>query len=417
MDWLLRRAFAKIIRRGSLTLTTANGTPLTFGDGSGPPVAVRLADHTAELALLADPDMRLGELFMDGRFVVERGSIYEFVHLLLREAQTGSHSLIARLLGRGRSVLRRFRWRNRPGRAKRNVAHHYDLDGRLYELFLDADRQYSCAYFEHPDQSLEDAQAAKKRHIIAKLLLSPEHRVLDIGSGWGGLACEIGKAGVAEVVGVTLSEEQLAFAAERTQGSAEGCVRFELADYRSIVETFDRIVSVGMFEHVGRGSYPVFFRTCARLLAEDGVMLLHTIGCSAGPGFTTPWLDKYIFPGGYLPALSEILPEIERAGLIVSDIEVLRTHYAWTLHAWRERFLGRRADAAELYDERFCRMWEYYLAAAQVAFECEDLVVFQIQLAKQGSTVPITRDYLAVETPATPRSAPPPIRLAAAADR
>jgi cyclopropane-fatty-acyl-phospholipid synthase len=399
LDRILRRALARIVSRGNLTMVTSAGISLRFGDGSGEPVVVRLTDRAAAIGLLADPDMRLGELYMDKRFVVERGSIYAFLHLILREGQNQTHPLTARLIDGARAALRRFRLRNLPRRSRRNVAHHYDLDGRLYQLFLDADRQYSCAYFEYPGQSLEDAQAAKKQHIIAKLRIGPQHKVLDIGSGWGGLACSIADAGAAEVRGVTLSEEQLAFARRRPKGNAEGRVHFDLADYRSVRGRFDRIVSVGMFEHVGLAYYKTFFRASARLLAEDGVMLLHTIGCSAEPGFTTPWLDKYIFPGGYIPSLSEILPAIERAGLIVTDVEVLRLHYAETLKAWRERFMARWDEAEALYDDRFCRMWEYYLAAAEVAFRCEDLVVFQIQLARSNQALPMTRDYIGVDHP------------------
>jgi cyclopropane-fatty-acyl-phospholipid synthase len=394
MDRILRWALTRIVSRGTLVVVTANGARLSFGDGTGEPVVVRLSDRVAEIALLLDPDMRLGELYMDGRLMVERGSIYDFLHLILREAQNRTHPWPARMLDRARALLRRLRLRNRPVRSQRNVAHHYDLDGRLYSLFLDADRQYSCAYFEDPGQCLEEAQRAKKRHIIAKLLLKPHHKVLDIGSGWGGLALSIAEAGACEVLGVTLSKEQLAYARQRPKGSTADRVRFSLADYRSVEGRFDRIVSVGMFEHVGVASYGTFFRTCCRLLADDGVLLLHTIGCSAGPGFTTPWLDKYIFPGGYIPSLSEILPAIERAGLTVTDIEILRLHYAHTLNAWRSRFAARRAEAARLYDERFCRMWEYYLAAAEVAFRCEDLVVFQIQIARKADVVPLTRDYI-----------------------
>ena len=394
MDRLLKLAFSRIVKRGSLTLVTSRGTHLSFGDGSGEPIVVQLTDLLAEMALLIDPDMRLGELYMDGRFIVAQGNIYDFLHLILKEDQNRTHPLPAQLLDRVRASLRRFRLRNLPGRSRRNVAHHYDLDGRLYELFLDADRQYSCAYFEHAAQSLEEAQRAKKRHIIAKLQLASHHKVLDIGSGWGGLACSLAQAGAREVLGVTLSEEQLAYARQRLNGAEADHVRFNLTDYRKVEGRFDRIVSVGMFEHVGVGSYATFFRTCRKLLADDGVMLLHTIGCSAGPGFTTPWLDKYIFPGGYIPSLSEILPEIERAGLLVADIEILRTHYAWTLRAWRDRFMARRSEAARLYDDRFCRMWEYYLAAAEVAFQCEDLVIFQIQITRRPDTLPITRNYI-----------------------
>ena len=396
MDSVLRRAFSRIVRTGALTVISAKGTRLEFGDGTGPRVVVRLTDRLAELALVADPDRRLGELFMDQRFVVEQGGIYDFVYMILRQAQNRTHAWSARALDRWRASMRRFRLRNLPGRSKKNVAHHYDLDDRLYGLFLDADRQYSCAYFEHPGQCLEEAQAAKKRHIIAKLLIEPQHRVLDIGSGWGGLACAIAEAGAADVMGVTLSEEQLAFAQRRPKGAAEGKVHFHLADYRNVGQRFDRIVSVGMFEHVGVGSYGAYFQTCARLLAEGGVMLLHTIGCSSEPGFTTPWLDKYIFPGGYIPSLSEILPEIEKAGLIVTDIEILRMHYAWTLRAWRERFMARKDEAAAWYGDRFCRMWEYYLATAEVAFRCEDLVIFQIQLARKIDSVPFIRDYIGI---------------------
>ena len=394
MDFILRMALSRIVKRGALVVITARGTRLSFGDGSGERIVVRFADRAAEIALLLDADMRLGELYMDGRFVVEQGSIYDFVYLILREAQNRSHPLSARMIDRLRSASRRFRLRNLPARSRRNVAHHYDLDGRLYSLFLDPDRQYSCAYFEYPGQSLEEAQIAKKRHIIAKLRIEPNQKVLDIGCGWGGLACALAQAGVREVLGVTLSEEQLDYARGRLTEAETGRVRFSLTDYRHIEDTFDRIVSVGMFEHVGVGSYATFFRCCRRLLDEDGVMLLHTIGCSAEPGFTTPWLDKYIFPGGYIPSLSEIVPEIERAGLIVTDVEVLRTHYALTLRAWRERFLESRSQAVELYDERFCRMWEYYLAAAEVAFQCEDLVVFQIQMARKNDALPITRGYI-----------------------
>jgi cyclopropane-fatty-acyl-phospholipid synthase len=399
LDRILRRTLARIVSRGNLTMVTPAGTRLKFGDGSGEPVVARLTDRAAAIALLADPDMRLGELYMAKRFVVERGSIYDFIHLMLSEGQSQTHPPPARFVDRARAALRRLRPRNRPGRSRRNVAHHYDLDGRLYQLFLDADRQYSCAYFEYPGQSLEDAQAAKKQRIIAKLRIGPKDKVLDIGSGWGGLAFAIADAGAAEVRGVTLSQEQLAFARRRLKGNAAARVHFDLIDYRSVQGRFDRIVSVGMFEHVGLAHYNTFFRTSARLLAEDGVMLLHTIGCSAEPGFTTPWLDKYVFPGGYIPSLSEILPAIERAGLIVTDVEVLRLHYAETLRIWRKRFLAHRDEAQALYDDRFCRMWEYYLAAAEVAFRCEDLVVFQIQLARSSRALPMTRDYMSIDHP------------------
>ncbi len=396
VDRILRFAFSRIVTKGSLTVLTASGVRLVFGDETGDPVVVRFADRSAQLLFLMDADMQLGELFMDERFIVEQGTIYDFLCLVLREAQNETHPLPARLIDSLRARFRGFRQRNLPARSKRNVAHHYDLDGRLYGLFLDADRQYSCAYFEHPEQSLEEAQLAKKRHLAAKLLVQPDSRVLDIGSGWGGLALHLAdEAPSGEVLGVTLSEEQLEFARNRPgTKSHSNRVNFALQDYRSLNGTFDRIVSVGMFEHVGAASYGQFFRKCAELLDEDGVMVLHTIGCSAVPGFTTPWLDKYIFPGGYIPSMSEIIPEIEKAGLMVTDVEILRLHYASTLSAWRERFMARWQDAAALYDERFCRMWEFYLAAAESAFRYEDLVVFQFQIAKRNNVIPLTRTYI-----------------------
>ncbi|MBY5891370.1 SAM-dependent methyltransferase [Rhizobium ruizarguesonis] len=396
-NWIMARALSRIVTHGSLDVTTSDGRLLSFGDASGERVHVRFADLAAQWAFLIDADMRLGQLYMDRRFLVEHGSLYDFLAMMLREAQYARHPVVARLIDGARTRLRTFRHRNLPARSKANVAHHYDLDGRLYELFLDADRQYSCAYFERSDQSLDAAQRAKKRHLAAKLQLEPGKSVLDIGCGWGGLALHMARhVPRGHVLGITLSEEQHGYALRRLaeHGRMEAGIQFALQDYRSLSGRFDRIVSVGMFEHVGLGSYRAFFEKCADLLEDDGLMVLHTIGCSATPGFTTPWLDKYIFPGGYIPALSEILPEIERAGLAVADIEVLRLHYAWTLAHWRQRFLAQWQEAAALYDERFCRMWEFYLASAEAAFRYEDLVVFQIQLSKRNDVIPVTRDYI-----------------------
>ncbi|HEX8663831.1 MAG TPA: cyclopropane-fatty-acyl-phospholipid synthase family protein [Beijerinckiaceae bacterium] len=396
-DRLLKSVIAAFVRRGTLRVVTASGRELTFGDGTTPRVTIRFKDHAAQFALAADPDLRLGELFMDGRLVVEEGSIYDFIRLALQDTRGERPTLPIRTLAALRRLARRLAPSNNPLRAKRNVAHHYDLDGRLYGLFLDADRQYSCAYFEEPGQSLEEAQLAKKRHVAAKLLIEPSHAVLDIGSGWGGLALYLAEvAGAARVTGITLSEEQLAHARRRAgeRGAADR-VRFELCDYRQAAGRFDRIVSVGMFEHVGVDAYPAFFETCRDLLADDGVMLLHTIGRSGPPYPPNPWIERYIFPGGYLPTLSEMTDAIERTGLVVTDVEVLRLHYAETLRAWRERFLARRDEAARLYDERFCRMWEFYLAAAEATFRFEDTVVFQLQLARRNDVVPLTRDYIA----------------------
>jgi cyclopropane-fatty-acyl-phospholipid synthase len=397
MERLLKALFSNIVSHGSLTITLASGARIEAGDGSGAPVAIRFTDRMAPWALMADPELQLGELFMAGRLVMDQGSIHDFLHLLMSEARAERSPWFERVLDRSRFLIRHLVTWNTRGRSRRNVAHHYDLDDRLYALFLDADWQYSCAYFEEPGHGLDEAQLAKKRHIAAKLLVEPQHRVLDIGCGWGGLCLYLGEvAGVREALGVTLSAEQLA--ATRRRALAEGVqerIRFALQDYRDVTGSFERIVSVGMFEHIGPRFYRPFFETCRRLLSEDGVMLLHTIGCSDGPNHPNPWLNRHIFPGGYLPALSEILPVIEKAGLIVTDVEVLRLHYAATLKAWRERFMARRAEALALYDERFCRMWEFYLAMSQAAFECQDVVVFQIQIARRQDAVPLTRDYIA----------------------
>ena len=396
MRRLFRAIFAKLVTRGNLSVTLCYGETIAAGDGSGPPVAVRFTDSGAPWALLLDPEMQLGELFMDGRLVMDAGTIHDFLHLVLSDARGQRSPWFERALDKARFLGRHLTTWNTRGRSRRNVAHHYDLDDRLYALFLDEDWQYSCAYFETPDQSLDQAQLAKKRHVTAKLLTEPHHRVLDIGCGWGGLCLYLSEvAGVREAFGVTLSEEQFQAAGKRAvaQG-AQARARFALQDYRDVTGVFDRIVSVGMFEHIGPRFYPAFFESCHRLMSEDGVMLLHTIGCSDGPNHPNPWLNRHIFPGGYLPALSEILPVVEKAGLIVTDVEILRLHYAATLQAWRERFMARRADAVALYDERFCRMWEFYLAMSQAAFECQDVVVFQLQIARRQDAVPLTRDYI-----------------------
>jgi len=298
------------------------------------------------------------------------------------------------VLGGLRFVVRRFGQRNVRRQSKRNVAHHYDITGKLYELFLDADRQYSCAYFESETATLDMAQQAKKRHIAAKLLMDRDSRVLDIGCGWGGLASYLVDTFGAHVTGITLSNEQLEYAQMRVAQSATDRLDFQLIDYRDVDGCFDRIVSVGMFEHVGVDHYDSFFDKCRTLLNEDGVVLLHSIGRSDAPGFTNPWIAKYIFPGGYIPALSEVLSAVERSGLIVTDVEVLRLHYAETLRHWRQRFLARRTEAVELFDERFVRLWEFYLSVSEIAFRHQGMVVFQMQIAKRLETVPLTRGYI-----------------------
>jgi cyclopropane-fatty-acyl-phospholipid synthase len=392
MEWLLQVVLKTFVRRGNLRVTMPGGRTLRLGDGRGEPVAVRFVTRGALRHCLLDPDLKFGEAYMDGTLVVEEGSIADVLNVV------GQNDAIARRWGRPLWLLRYLVQRgqfNRRRRARRNVAHHYDLDGRLYSLFLDADRQYSCGYFENPEQSLDDAQLAKKRHLAAKLLISRGQRVLDIGCGWGGLALYLAEFCGARVTGITLSKEQHAVARERAaEKNLSENAEFQLEDYRDTRGRFDRIVSVGMFEHVGVSFYDVFFRRCAELLTDDGIVLLHSIGRSEGPGITNPWIAKYIFPGGYIPALSEVLPSVERAGLLVTDVEILRLHYAETLRNWRERFLAHREDVERIYDPRFVRMWEFYLAASEMGFRQHAMMVFQLQLTKRQGVVPITRDYI-----------------------
>jgi cyclopropane-fatty-acyl-phospholipid synthase len=396
MDRLLRYFLNQFIRRGTMTFTTASGAKFTCGDGTGEPVAARFLTTDAERRILINPELGLGEAYMDGSFVVEQGSIADALAVLMDQPEILPRW--AKLQWGLRYLVRHAGQFNPRSRAKDNVARHYDLDGRLYSLFLDADKQYSCAYFETPDMTLDDAQLAKKRHLAAKLLIGNGDRVLDIGSGWGGLGLYLAEMTGAAVTGVTLSTEQLQVAnARAAEKDLSRSAKFFLEDYRDISGPFDRIVSVGMFEHVGVDFYDTFFRRCAELLTDDGVMVLHSIGRSDGPDVTNPWIAKYIFPGGYIPALSEVIPTIERAGFKVCDVEILRLHYAETLKAWRERFMARREEAVRLYDERFARMWEFYLASSEMSFRKQYLMNFQIQLAKRHSAVPITRDYIVHE--------------------
>jgi cyclopropane-fatty-acyl-phospholipid synthase len=396
MGFVLRTFLERCVQKGTLNVVTARGETFDAGDGTGCPVAIHFIDRGAEHEILLDPAASLGELFADGRIVVTRGTVFDLLDLLGRNLKGMSPPGLGKLNERLRTALRPARLSNTARRSVRQISHHYDLDSRLYELFLDPDLQYSCAYFEYPGQTLEAAQRAKKRHIAAKLLVNPGARVLDIGSGWGGLALYLAEYCGASVTGVTLSEEQLGIARKRAaQGQLAARVEFRLSDYRDVEETFDRIVSVGMFEHVGPADYGTYFRTASRLLKDDGVMILHSIGRFDGVSATNPWIAKYIFPGGHLPALSEVLPEIEKSGLIVTDVEILRLHYAETLAAWRKAFLDRREDAARLLGETFCRMWEFYLAVSEIGFRYGNLMVFQIQLAKRLDAVPLTRNYIA----------------------
>lgn len=405
----LRYVLERVVRHGRLTLVDAGGQSWHFGpvdhvgavtDGKEAQmrsVVARIQDRATERALARDPYLAVGEAYMDGRFTLLDGTIYDLLALLMRGVEGVSLPGWVAGIEQLRRGTRRLAQYNPSDRSRRNVAHHYDIDGSIYDLFLDRDRQYSCAYF--PEQGsgtdLETAQLLKKRHIAAKLAIEPGHRVLDIGSGWGGLALYLASMCDADVTGVTLSKEQIGIARQRSAAAGLANVaRFDLIDYREVEGRFDRVVSIGMFEHVGINHYQAFFEKVAALLDEKGVALIHSIGRSDGPGHTNPFIAKYIFPGGYFPALSEVMPVIERAGLIVSDVEILRYHYAETLKAWRERFLASRDMAVELRGEAFARMWECYLAGSEAAFRYQGLVVFQIQLVRRLDALPITRDYI-----------------------
>jgi cyclopropane-fatty-acyl-phospholipid synthase len=394
---LLSKMLERVVRHGSLTLIDAKGGVHRFGDGGAPVVTIRVHDPALHWKIPLNPTLHAGEAYMDGTLTVEHGTLQDFLDVTTRDIETLQNSdpvhRAVRVFGR---MLRLVQQYNPAQRAQRNVAHHYDLSDTLYDLFLDPDRQYSCAYFSHPDESLAVAQHNKKVHIAAKLLLDrPGLKVLDIGSGWGGLALFLAKVAGADVTGLTLSREQAKRAEERATAAAlSSKVRFLLQDYRHERGEYDRIVSVGMFEHVGAPHYPAFFGKLRDMLKPDGVALLHSIGRMDGPGITDPWIRKYIFPGGYAPALSEVLPVIEKVGLWVTDIEFLRLHYAETLKHWQANFLAHRAEVARLYDERFCRMWEFYLAGCEMAFRNMKQMVFQIQLAKEPAAVPLTRDYI-----------------------
>lgn len=396
---MVARLFERLVQCGDLTLIDAHGGRHRFGDGSGPPVTIRLIDPALHRRLVLKPRLAFGEAYMDGSLRVEQGDLLDVLSLLMTNADRQGERGILHLYSRLDALWRRMQQFNPAARSRRNVAHHYDLSGEMYRLFLDPDQQYSCAYFAQDGADLEAAQLAKKRHIAAKLLLQPGQRVLDIGSGWGGLALHLAQEHGVDVTGLTLSVEQQKAATERAAAAGlADRVRFRLQDYRQeAVDNpggYDRIVSVGMFEHVGVGHYRTFFETVAHLLNGDGLALLHSIGRRDGPGNTNPWLRKYIFPGGYSPALSEVLPHIEAQRLWVTDIEILRLHYAETLRHWRQRFNANWDRVRALYDERFCRMWDFYLAGCEASFRVQDMMVFQVQMARRVDAVPLTRQYL-----------------------
>jgi cyclopropane-fatty-acyl-phospholipid synthase len=399
------RVLKRLVAQGQLTVHYADGRHITVGtpDPALPVLAMRFLDARVPFDILRDSRLGMAEAWIDGRIAIEGGGIIDFVSLIrANNAWESGKSISAKgALKRGIKTMRQRLWRaNHRSRSKANVAHHYDLSGALYALFLDRDRQYSCAYFPDADNqagiSLDQAQEDKKAHIAAKLALKPGMRVLDIGCGWGGMALYLHRTCGVDVTGITLSEEQLKVARARAEeaGVADH-VRFELIDYRDVTGTFDRIVSVGMFEHVGTADYRTFFAKCNDLLTPQGVMLVHTIGRIGGPGMTDAFTQKYIFPGGYIPALSEMVAGSEGTRLMVTDVEVLRLHYALTIRDWYRRTVAKQAEIEALYDARFYRLWTFYLAGAATVFEHGGMVNFQVQYARDRRTLPITRDYMA----------------------
>ena len=399
--WLFDRAFKKLIRKGELQVTDYKGRVYRYGqpEPGRPLVAVRFTDRTTPERIVSAPSLGAGEAYMDGRLIMEQGDIHALIDLVTfnnRWEKRGDRAKLERKVRMpGRDLGGWLRTWNYERRAKRNVAHHYDLSARLYDLFLDADRQYSCAYFTDPSNSLEQAQLDKKAHIAAKLHLKPGLRILEIGCGWGGLALYLHQKTGAEVLGITLSEEQLVIARQRAEAAGVADkVKFELIDYRAVTGKFDRIVSVGMFEHVGPGHFRQFFACCRKLLADDGVMLLHTIGRLGKRRPTDAWTVKYIFPGGYIPALSEMIQGSEGTRLMVTDVEVLRMHYGLTIREWYKRTMAHKAEIVALYDEKFFRLWTFYLAGAATVFEHGGMVNYQVQYVRDRRTLPITRDYM-----------------------
>lgn len=384
------RMMRRLIKQGALEITMPDGAVERFGDGS--PIRIKLSDPSLPRRIVLSPELAVGEAYMDETLTIENDDLYGLLTLGIRNFSLGQGHGAERYIG---PWVKRFHQFNPVGRAKDNVAHHYDLSGQLYDLFLDEDKQYSCAYFRDPTMSLEAAQKAKKKHIADKLLIEPGMKVLDIGCGWGGMALTLAQDYGAQVTGVTLSEEQFRVATRRVkEAELSGRVDIQLQDYRDLNKRFDRIVSVGMFEHVGVPHYREYFDHVRRKLRSDGVALIHTIGRANPPSRTSPWVNKYIFPGGYVPSMSEVLKAVEKERLWVTDVEVWRLHYAETLKHWRDRFEGRIDEARALYDDRFCRMWRFYLIASELTFRLHRQCVFQFQIARRQESVPLTRDYL-----------------------
>jgi len=394
-DRLLDRLLGRLLKHGTLQVTFADGSVKQYGDGTGAPIAISFTSTEVARKLILNPELALGEAYMDATLTIADDNLLGMLTLLMQNAQDADLGWLQATATTARRSLRRFAQHNPLHIAKRNVEHHYDLSVELYDLFLDADKQYTCAYFPDPDMTLEAAQDAKKAHIAKKLMIKPGMKVLDIGCGWGGTSLTLARDYGAQVVGVTLSEVQLNHA--RARAEAEGLseqTEFRLTDYRDVAEEFDRIVVVGMLEHVGQPQYHTFFKQIRRNLKPDGIALVHTIGRSTPPDALSPWFNKYIFPGGYSPAMSEVMCEIEKSDLFATDVEVWRMHYVKTLQHWRARFESNIDPIRALYDDRFCRMWRYYLIASELSFSVLGMVVFQFQISRDQMAVPLTRDYM-----------------------
>ena len=392
----LTRFLENLIKEDGFVLIDANTKEYIIGKPNKiNPIKIRLLDKSLHYKLLFLPELYFGEAYADGSLVIENGTLTEFLDIAMKNIGRSEINSFSKIIKKIKGTYRYFTNFNLAYKSKKNVAHHYDISEKLYDLFLDKNRQYSCAYFKKDTDSLETAQNNKIDHIIKKLNLKPNQKVLDIGSGWGTLAIEIAKKSQCEVLGITLSENQLEYSNKKVKElNLENQVSYKLMDYRELDEKFDKIVSVGMFEHVGRKFYNTYFKKVSNLLKKDGIALIHTIGSIDSPRDPHPWISKYIFPGGYTPSLSEIVPSIEKSGLIISDVEVLRMHYSHTLRNWKERFLGKKEEVLAMFDEKFFRMWEFYLTGCEMAFKWGDQVVFQFQLSKELTSVPNTRDYI-----------------------
>ena len=392
----LTQFLEKLVKDDGFVLEDANKKQHIIGKPlKNPPIKLKLLDKSLHYKLLLLPDLYFGEAYANGSAVIENGTLTEFLEIAMKNIGRGPTSNYATVIKKLMGIYSYITNFNFVGKSKSNVAHHYDISEKLYDLFLDENRQYSCAYFKNDNETIEQAQKNKMNHIIKKLHLKPNLKVLDIGSGWGTLALEIAKQSKCEVLGITLSENQLEYSRNKAKElNLENQVRFELVDYRKLNEKFDRVVSVGMLEHVGKKFYNKYFNSVSKFLNEDGVALIHTIGSVMTPRDPHPWISKYIFPGGYTPSLSELAKPIEKSNLIIADMEVLRMHYAYTLRNWKSRFLGKKEEVLKMFDERFFRMWEFYLAGCEMAFKWGDQVVFQFQLSKKLLSTPNTRDYI-----------------------